>query len=145
MGVTGLVLNKPENATLRQVLKAWPHTVDDALFQGVGADKVLDRHFYQGGPVIVGNTITDSMRWLHKYGDKVPGAREVVPSVWIGGSLPSVLEQAREDPDSVRFFLGFSGWAFSQLCVELESGVWVRARAAEANVHGELSFSSEKS
>lgn len=129
--VNGLVLNKPTGATLGQMLERWQVRADRQWVDSLDLGPLLQGRLYRGGPVIQGGSLQQSLRWLHVHGQGVRGAREVAPSVWLGGDLEEVAARAGRDPMAlrVRFFVGFAGWAPVQLRTELETGVWVRARA----------------
>ncbi|CAK0801615.1 unnamed protein product, partial [Prorocentrum cordatum] len=68
------------------------------------------------------------MRWLHVHGEGLEGAQRVAPAVWLGGDPAEIAARAGEDLSGVRCLLGCASWAPVQLAVELERGVWVRAR-----------------
>lgn len=48
----------------------------------------------------------------------------------VGGELSAIAKASGGDSAGVRFVLGYAAWTPLQLRIELESGVWVRARAA---------------
>merc|ERR1712196_204834 len=75
------------------------------------------------------------MLWLHSHGDVVPESWEIAPSVFLGGDLgiAGAMESTRRERGIVgglRIFRGFSAWSLSQLEIELERGVWIRAQAS---------------
>eukprot|EP00933_Yihiella_yeosuensis_P054768 TRINITY_DN5331_c2_g1_i2.p1 TRINITY_DN5331_c2_g1~~TRINITY_DN5331_c2_g1_i2.p1 ORF type:complete len:181 (-),score=37.34 TRINITY_DN5331_c2_g1_i2:335-826(-) len=79
-------------------------------------------------------TLKDGLRWIHTLGDRVEDAREVAPSVWMGGKVVAATSSSTtEDPAWLKFqirpILGYCGWAREQLELELERGVWIRCRA----------------
>merc|ERR1712232_277475 len=74
------------------------------------------------------------MGWLHTHGKVVANAHEIAPSVFVGGDigLVAATEHANMErgiADGLRIFRGFAAWSLSQLEIELERGVWIRARA----------------
>lgn len=143
--VTGIVLNKPTGTTLGQMLERWQSAEDSQWINELKLTDLLDCRLFRGGPIIVANSLKESLRWLHIHGEGVQGAREVTPGVWIGGNLQEVARRAGGDTAGVRFFLGFAGWASLQLVIELECGTWVRARAASADFRTHaLCFSPEE-
>lgn len=130
--VTGIVLNKPTGVMFGQMLERWQGTEDRQWINSIKSLDISGNQLFRGGPIIDGNSLKDSLRWLHVYGKDVEGAREVSPGVWIGGNLKEVVARAGGDAAGIRFFLGFAGWAPLQLAIELECGIWVHARAASS-------------
>lgn len=138
-GVTrGLVLNAPGGTSLRQLLLRWPQAEKQDWVRSLGP--LLDLEVYGGGPVM-SKYLSESVTWLHTYGDQVAGAREVAPSLWIGGDLnelaarvAATTAQAQDAASrilpSIWPVVGFAGWAAPQLANEIERGVWIRGRAA---------------
>lgn len=120
--VEGLILNK-----------SWHET-----FPGTNEfDAILDKKdLYFGGPVM-GESGEESLVWLHSHGNAVSGSMQILPTVWSDGDLPALQKLAESDGKltGLRLFLGRSAWALSQLEIELERGVWVRARADGLTVH----------
>jgi len=144
-GVTGVVLNKPTGATLGRMLERWQSAEDTQWITDLKLTDLLGCRLFRGGPVIVGGSLKESLRWLHVHGEGVEGAREVAPGVWLGGDLREVAHRAGGDAAGVRFFLGFAGWSSLQLRIELECGIWVRARAAGTDLRTRsLCFSPEE-
>lgn len=129
--VTGIVLNKPTGATLGQMLDRWQSAEDRQWADKLNIVSLLNAQLFRGGPIIFGNSLRESLRWLHEHGDGVEGACQVAPGVWLGGDLAEVAARCHGDLKGVRFFLGFASWSPQQLAVELECGVWVRARAPQ--------------
>ena len=49
-------------------------------------------------------------------------------NLWWGGEFESLIENLKTgemDSDSVRFFIGYSGWASGQLSDELSENTWI--------------------
>jgi len=63
------------------------------------------------------------------------GARQIAPSIWLGGdlsSLASVMRNSSNDGnDHVRAIQGYLGWTSSRLKTELQRGLWVRIRCED--------------
>ena len=115
-GSFGLVLNRPTEARLAE-LAASPLPFDAPLGHG--------------GPVE-----TETLHYLHPYGDEVPGCLDLAPGVAWGGDFETVVEgfqTGRFDVDRFRFFLGYSGWGPDQLQDEVDEGSWI-VREATADV-----------
>lgn len=107
-GAIGLILNKPIQANLVELLDEMPDN---------------DLPIYVGGPVN-----TDSLFILHTLGELIPDSREVYKGLYWGGDINAIKEAiangvARED--NMHFFLGYSGWNPGQLYNEVKAGTWV--------------------
>lgn len=134
--VTGLVLNKPRRSSIDVLLKALPPSGLCDTMRDIDWGPLLEDRLFNGGPVIDKESFANCVHWLHSYGSKVPGSRQLSPGLWLGGDLRTVVELAKKaDPAAkgVRFFLGSSSWCPSQLQIELTNGVWVRARPEQAS------------
>lgn len=125
--VTGVVLNKPTGVTLGRIVERWPDAIDKEWIESQNLGALLESKIYRGGPVI-DESLSDSLRWVHRHA--VPGAREIAPGLLVGGELSAIAKASGGDSAGVRFVLGYAAWTPLQLRIELESGVWVRARAA---------------
>lgn len=117
-GSFGLVLNRPLGIHLSDVVEL------------VGDQP---RHpLLQGGPVQ-----TDTLHFLHTYGDDIPGHIPVTNGIFWGGEfevLKGLLQSGEISQRDVRFYLGYSGWAAGQLDSELDQGGWILAPAGESAV-----------
>lgn len=108
-GSFGLVLNRPSGHDLSDVLDDLPPGVDAPL--------------WIGGPVQ-----TDTLHYLHAYGDTVEGALPVADNVFWGGAFETLVVALAEeaiDRERVRFFAGYSGWGPGQLDAEVDDGAWL--------------------
>lgn len=116
-GTIGFVLNRQYENTL------------DELLPEVEGHKFP---VYYGGPVQM-NTI----HFLHRYPDEVPGGVEVMNGVWWGGDFDSLLQlinSGRIDPARVRFYIGYSGWGIGQLETEMQEKTWLTVEATRSLV-----------
>ena len=107
-GTVGLVLNRPTNVTLSEVLPDLP------------ALKRTNHRLFAGGPV--GRT---QMALLFRLKEPYPDARRIIDEIYLG--TPRVLERIIAQPkqtESVRAFAGFAGWAPGQLDYEMLQGSW---------------------
>jgi putative transcriptional regulator len=107
-GSFGLVLNRPSGLTLAE---AAAETLP------------FDAELWLGGPVQ-----TDTLHYLHPFGDSVESALPVLDGVFWGGAfdeLRDAIEQGRVLSEEVRFFVGYSGWGPGQLDVEVDEGAWI--------------------
>ncbi|MDR2928019.1 MAG: YqgE/AlgH family protein [Cytophagaceae bacterium] len=116
-GTIGFVLNKPTRVYPDEI-------IDDILsFNGV---------FYVGGPVS-----TNSFHVLHTLGDLVPGSIRVTSTVYWGGDFNAVkrlINNKVANSDSVKFFVGYSGWVSGQLDSEIEEDAWVVSTLDDAKI-----------
>jgi len=112
-GSFGVIMNKPVTAKFNEVLKDFPE---------------FDAPIYLGGPVE-----TDSLFYIHTKGDQLEGATEIVEGLFWGGDIEALKELIlikRIEPNDIRFFIGYSGWAADQLSTELKRNSWVITRAS---------------
>jgi putative transcriptional regulator len=81
---------------------------------------------YYGGPVQ-----PDTIHFLHQYAD-IPGSLEVLKGVFWGGDFDQIIEMIKTgiiNPEKIRFFIGYSGWANSQLDEEMKEKSWLTVKA----------------
>lgn len=82
---------------------------------------------YYGGPVQ-----QDSIHFLHRYPDEIPGGQEVMKGVYWGGDFEAVVNLIKSpsfNPEKIRFFIGYSGWSDGQLKEELTEKSWLTVEA----------------
>ena len=111
-GTVGFVLNKPMELTLGQAVSELSY---------------VDMPVFLGGPVG-----KENMFYLHTLGTLLPGSFEIIPGLWFGGDyqeLKSLFLEGRVPENSIRFFIGYSGWSPGQLEEELEEKAWIVAQA----------------
>ncbi len=80
---------------------------------------------YNGGPVA-----GDTLHFIHRCPDKIPGGVEVTDGIFWDGNFNKVKELIagyQLKPDEIRFFLGYSGWTPQQLDDEIKEGSWIVA------------------
>jgi len=128
----GIAMNKPDGATVGQALASWPaEERSRAVAQGL--EPLLEVQLYTGGDLVErAGGFLERVRWLHGLGGRIPGAREVLPGVWIGGDMAEaakLVTAGDADLQQIRPCVGFAGWSRQQMALELQRGVWVRARA----------------
>ncbi len=112
-GALGVVLNRPSEMAVEQVLPPWSEAVSEP------------RVVFLGGPVQQSTVIAVGRR-------RVP-----VPSAWqpVRGSLGVVDLDAdpmvvAPDLDGLRVFAGYAGWGSGQLEAEIAEGAWFVIDAA---------------
>jgi len=110
-GVIGLMLNKPINLRLNDVVEDFP------AFKG---------RVFLGGPVG-----TDTLQFLHSLGE-IRGSIQLSDRLYWGGDFEQVKTLIAKDKITVhdiRFYLGYSGWGTEQLEQELKDNSWIIAQA----------------
>ncbi|RYY39652.1 MAG: YqgE/AlgH family protein [Chitinophagaceae bacterium] len=111
-GAIGFVINRQYENTL------------DELLPEIEGHKLP---VYYGGPVQM-NTV----HFLHRYPELIPGGVEVVKGVFWGGDFEAVvalINSGAADPTMIRFFIGYSGWSGGQLQGELDEKTWLTVEA----------------
>src|SRR5580658_8193912 len=112
-GTLGVVLNRPSEIPVRQVLEPWTDLVTgpSVLFQGgpVAPDSALALALPRGGDEPIG--------WRSLSGSKLMSRVGLVdldapPQLLAGGIA------------SLRVFAGYAGWSPGQLQAEIEEGAW---------------------
>lgn len=106
-GTFGLIINKPTEAKLREVLKGFPY---------------YKHPVYLGGPVK-----TDNIFYLHTH-PEVEGSLQIMDGLYWGGDIDMLRELWRNGeirPDDIRFFMGYAGWSPNQLDREISEKSWV--------------------
>jgi len=124
-GAVGFILNKKVDFPIQDVFPDFPE---------------CDADVYLGGPVS-----TDSIYYIHKLGDKLPGSIHVIDDLYWGGDfqvLKHDIKLGLIDPKDIRFFLGYSGWDAGQLESELKEDSWLVTDVEQEAVMRELSESS---
>ncbi|QXD16620.1 YqgE/AlgH family protein [Rhodocaloribacter litoris] len=120
-GSFGLILNRPLTLHLQDVL-------DDVLD--------YDTPLSLGGPVQ-----PNTLHFLHRFGERIPGAVPVLEDVYWGGdfeALKHLLTGERVTGEALRFFLGYAGWSPGQLEEEIEQGGWFLSPASGDVVFAEV-------
>lgn len=102
----GFILNKPLSYTIKD------------LIPDVDCDFIV----HQGGPVE-----QDNLYFIHKIPHLLPESIEVGNGIYWGGNfnaLVRLLNNKEIESNSIRFFLGYSGWASNQLKEEMTTKSW---------------------
>lgn len=119
-----LITEHREDGTIGFVInRQYENTLDELLPEIDGKKLPV----YYGGPVQM-NTI----HFLHRYPDEIPGGIEVIDGIYWGGDFDCVLElinSGQVDPERIRFYIGYSGWSSGQLDVEMEEKTWLTVEA----------------
>lgn len=124
-GAVGFILNKKVDFPIQDIFPDFPQFNADV---------------YLGGPVS-----TDSVYFIHKLGDKLPGSIHVLEDLYWGGDfevLKRDIKLGNIDASEIRFFLGYSGWDAGQLEGELKDDSWLVTDVEQEAVMRELSEAS---
>jgi putative transcriptional regulator len=114
-GTIGFVINRQFENTL------------DELIPEIEGHKIP---VYYGGPVQK-NTI----HFLHRYPNEIPGGIEIMNGVYWGGEFENVIQLINSgtiDPDKIRFYIGYSGWSKGQLENEMTEKTWLTVNATRS-------------
>lgn len=106
-GTFGLVLNSTLDLGMNDLLPDFPH---------------CDAPVGLGGPVE-----PQQVFFLHK-NPEIVGAEHLIDDIYLGGeydALQNGIESNAFEKDSLRFFVGYSGWGQGQLKEELRQGSWL--------------------
>lgn len=106
-GVVGFIINKPLQYQLSDLLPEIEHEIP----------------VFNGGPVE-----QDSLFFLHTVPELIPNSIEVSKNIYWGGDFPTAIKHINSgalSSDKIKFFLGYSGWGFSQLNRELVDNNWI--------------------
>ena len=115
-GTFGVILNKPIEARLKDVIKGFP---------------AYNLPVYLGGPVK-----TDSVFFIHTHGD-VDQCVPIMEGLYWGGDLEVIKAMMKRKellPNEIRFFVGYSGWSPKQLDRELSEKSWVLSQTTVSEV-----------
>lgn len=110
-GSFGLIINKPSILKLGELVEALAF---------------LDKDVFVGGPVE-----QNTLHFIYLGEKALDGSISLGENIWWGGDYESLVEKLRLglfDPESVRFFLGYSGWGSTQLDDELSDETWIICR-----------------
>ncbi len=120
-GAAGVVVNRPTNRTLADILANLPH------------DRAADYSVLAGGPI---RPRALSVLQRNESDADVSGMRRVTPTMSYSinsESIDAVLERA-PPASQVRFFAGYTAWDADQLEREISSGAWLITTAEAADV-----------
>ncbi len=120
-GAVGFILNKMVEFPINEAFPDFPD---------------FDTQVYLGGPVA-----TDSIYFIHKLGDRIPGSIHVMGNLYWGGDFETIKREIRLgtiDSSEIRFFLGYSGWDAGQLEEELKDDSWLVTDVDQESVMGEM-------
>jgi putative transcriptional regulator len=110
-GSFGLIINKPLDIKLNEVIKDFPN---------------FDSNVYIGGPVK-----TDNLFVIHTLGDKISNSSKIMEGLYWGGDIDMIkamIEEKKIRENQIRFYIGYSGWEADQLSREMKENSWVVAK-----------------
>ncbi len=116
-GSVGLILNKPINLKIMDVVREFPKN---------------EFPLFLGGPVH-----PDRLFYLHTLGPRVTGSMEIIQGLYWGGEIEKLMELIDLNlvkPKEVRFFIGYSGWEPGQLERELKEDSWIVTQCTKQSV-----------
>ena len=105
-GSTGVIVNRPTNMSLAAVLP------------GERFKRFSDPVFF-GGPVA-----SQGLFAVYRAGKRVGDSVTLLPDLHLALHASAVDELMHHPPETIRFYMGFSGWARGQLRAEVERGDW---------------------
>ncbi len=85
-----------------------------------------------GGPVN-----PDNLYFIHDQGDIIEDSQELFPGLWTGGNFEHILSLINDriiNTNSIRFFLGYSGWSEDQLLHEMKTHSWITSKFTPKNL-----------
>jgi putative transcriptional regulator len=122
-GSFGIIINKPIDTRLNEVLKDFPD---------------MDMPVFLGGPVK-----TDSLFFIHTK-EKVENSMKILNGLYWGGDIEVIrmmLETGQITENEIRFFIGYAGWNPRQLDREIKEKSWV---LSHTSVHEVISRQPEQ-
>lgn len=108
-GYIGLIINRKLEITLEEVCQ----------LPGINGKMKIR----SGGPVDL-----QRIFWLHNFGERLKGALEILPGLFVGGDYDEMISlfmnSKKNLSDDIHLYLGYSGWSKGQLEKEVEMGAW---------------------
>jgi len=90
---------------------------------------VLEENIYEDIPLFLGGPVEkNTLHFLHRRPDLIPGSIEVHNGIYWGGDFEKVkahLNTYTLKPEDIRFFVGYSGWSGGQLEEEMSVKTWI--------------------
>lgn len=106
-GTVGFILNKPLNIDVENLLNEFPE---------------FEAEVYYGGPVA-----TETIHFIHRMGNILDGSQPIGKGLYWGGDyekLKFLITSQLIKPRDIRFYVGYAGWDYGQLKVEMEMRNW---------------------
>ena len=116
-GSVGFILNKPLGFTLNEIVP----------------DIECNSEIHNGGPVE-----QDDLYFIHQSPEIIPNSIEICDGLYWGGdfeTLKVLINSNKIEINTIKFFLGYSGWSPKQLKQELKEDSWlVSEKNGEPNI-----------
>lgn len=106
-GSVGFIMNKPLSFKISELI----------------SEIKVPLKVYNGGPVE-----QENLYFVHTRPDLISNSYEISNGIFWGGEFESVIELVNSkkiNSNEIKFFLGYSGWDYTQLETELKSNSWV--------------------
>lgn len=104
----------------------------------VGLKEIVDEVGSYPAKLFVGGPVEhDTLHFLHREQSLASSSREVVPDVYWGGNFNELTEMMNTraiQPEDVRFYIGYSGWAAGQLMDEMKAKSWIVLKNATSEM-----------
>ena len=116
-GSYGVILNKPINVKLNEIINDFPSS---------------NIKVFLGGPVK-----TDNLFMIHTLGEQIDDSIEIVKGLYWGGNIEQIKDliiSKKIKPGSIHFYLGYSSWEPEQLNRELAENAWLVINASVKTV-----------
>jgi len=107
-GSTGVVLNKPIDLPINEIIDNFP---------------VFESKIFIGGPVG-----KDTIHFLHTLGNLIPNTKHIIDNIYWGGDfnhLKELIKNNLVEANQVLFFMGYAGWDKDQLQEEIDNNSWL--------------------
>ena len=107
-GTFGVIINKPLNASVNQIVDEFPD---------------FEAPAYLGGPVA-----DNQLFFIHTLGGLIPESSPIKDGLFWGGdseTLKALISTGIANEDNTRFYLGYAGWDAGQLVSELVRNSWL--------------------
>lgn len=114
-GATGIILNRPSNATVSSV---W--------------DQISDLECECDDAVHVGGPVEGPLMALHT--SLAAAERQILPGVFLTMQREHLNQLVAQDEHEFRIYSGYAGWSPGQLEAEIERGGWLLREAAFEHV-----------
>lgn len=107
-GTFGVIINKPLNASVNQIVDEFPD---------------FEAPAYLGGPVA-----DNQLFFIHTLGAMIPDSSPIIDGLYWGGdaeTLKTLISTGIANESNTRFYLGYAGWDSGQLVSELVRNSWL--------------------
>ncbi len=116
-GSFGYLLNRPTDLMLSEVLEE---------------DLSTDFPVFVGGPVGL-----DTLHYIHTKGNLIPESQQINEQLFWGGDLEVIVNMLVDGSlnlNSIKFFIGYSGWEPNQLKEEMDLRSWITCKSYHPDI-----------